>query len=578
VSHRWLLLSIALIIIAAGYADYAHCTSILPFSRAILGPWNYSQESKVGLDADYDHCWWTTGPERVLAKFARNSLEAQKYNITYVAGLYYLGDIPKFEYVHAVSKYGKVQTYTPSYVDRTYWRELIEKPGLAVANLSLYYPIWGLAWDFEHYLSSWDFRMAKNYTFDQQAVEMFSNETGIWIPNLSAAERYPYLRDHGLIDRFEEWQREKVYELASETERKIHSINPNLSLGILGFGDSWFLWTILAGFNSSTAPVTAWTEDTYRGYNEGWISYFQEQFRRRHLYGSIIPGLHTVVLSPWRMITNMKRAIRHNGVFWIYQHDGDQYRLADEKTYSLAYQLFDRYFFFNSSIANPLPAFTMYPNIDVRPYRGLSKVTLLLQSHHLYTSLRTIELPPDSPTLGYVGENLTGKKRSSRSIRTSNLPCILYGFSEDDLERTVIWSMIKELDDILSPYSRLGFPAMTREQQALEMAVDRFESGDLEGARAIVQDGIERAFETCLAQVSPLLDHAASSPRESPIPIHVLGKLFTARRKIQEGDVDEGRLYLLAGIKEWAEAIPEAILAPFSALALLAITSRRHKA
>jgi len=564
-----------MIVLLAGYAGYAHCSRILPFSRAIYGPWNYSQDSRVGLDADYDNCWWTTGPERVLARFARYSREAYQYNITYIAGLYYLGDVPNFEYVHAVTKYGKVETYTPSKVDPTYWNELVEEPAVAIANLSLYCPIWGIAWDFEHYLSE-DFRTT-DYTFDQQALDMFSNETGISIPNLSATQRYPYLWDHGLIGRFEEWQREKVYEMARETETKVHAINPNLSLGILGFGDSWFLWTVLAGFNSSTAPVTAWTEDTYGGYDEDRISFYQEQFRQRRLYGKIIPGLYTVALSPWRMITNMERAIRHNGVFWIYQHDGDQYRLADEKTYSLAYQLFDEYFFFNSSTVHPLPAFTMYPNIDARPYRGPSGVTLLLQSHHLSSSVPTIEVLTDSPSLVYVGENLSAKKISSRSIRTSNLPCFLYGLSENDLERTEIWSMIQELDDILSTYSRLGFPPMTSEQQALETALAKLESDNLDEARQILQEAIERAFETCLAQVSPLLDRAASSPRDSPIPVQVLGKLFTARRTIQEGEVDKGRLYLLAGMKEWAEAVPEAIFTPFLALALLAVSSRRRR-
>ena len=69
----------------------------------------------------------------------------------------------------------------------------------------------------------------------------------------------------------------------------------------------------------------------------------------------------------------------------------------------------------------------------------------------------------------------------------------------------------------------------------------------------------------------------ASSPRDSPIPVQVLGKLFTARRTIQEGEVDKGRLYLLAGMKEWAEAVPEAIFTPFLALALLAVSSRRRR-
>ncbi len=545
-------------------------TEILPFKRAIYGPWNYSQDAKAGLDADYDNSWWTTGPDKVLSKFARNSQAAHEHNITYVAGLYYLGYTPHFDYVRAVNQYGQTETWTPSKIDPTYWRKLIEEPAVAIANLSLYYPIWGVTWDFEHYLAN-NFHYS-DYSFDQEAMEMFSNETGISIPNLSAGERYPYLRAHGLLQHFEDWQREKVYQMARDTERKAHAINPNLSLGILGFGDSWFLWTILAGSNSSTAPVTAWTEDTYGGYDEGRISFYKDQFRQRHLYGKILPGLYTVALNPWKMITNMERATRHNGVFWIYQHDGNQYRLADEKTYSLAYQLFNKYFFFNSSSAHPLPSFTIYPKIYARPYKGPSGVTLLLQSHHFSTSVSSIEVLTDSPSLTYVGENLTAKTIAGGAIRTSNLPCFLYGLSIHDLERTEVWSMIQELEDIVSTYSALGFPPMTDEQQALQTAKNKFASGSLQEAKNILENATDRAFEKSLSEISPLLDRAAASPRESPIPVSVLGKLFTARRIILEGEVENGRLYLLAGMKEWAESIPERLL-PLVLLPLLVVSA-----
>ncbi len=548
-------------------AGSALCDDVLPFSRAIYGPWNYSQDAKVGLDADYDNSWWTFGADEILAKFARNSLAASTYNITYVAGLYYLGDTPDFDYVRAVSQNGKTETWTPSRVDAAYWKKLIEEPAVAIANLSLYYPIWGVVWDFEHYLAD-NFRY-NDYSFDEEAMEMFSNETAIPIPNLPASERYPYLRDQGLLTRFQEWQREKVYRMARETERKVHAINQNLSLGILGFGDSWFVWTILAGFNSSTAPVTAWTEDTYGGYDEARISFYQDQFEQRRLYGKILPGLYTVALSPWRMIIDMERAIRHNGAFWIYQHDGDQYRLADEKTYSLAYQLFDMYFFFNSSTAHPLPAFTIYPNIHARPWQGPSGVTLLLQPEHLSTVVPSIEVIAESPYLTYVGENLTPKTVTSGRISTSDLPCFLYGLSANDLERTEVRSMIRELEDIISAYAALGFRTMVDEQDALQRAKNNFDSGNLGQARQILRNAIDQAFDKSLCQISPLLDQAASSPRQSAIPISVLGRLLTARRIILEGQVEEGRLYLLAGMKEWAQAMPEPFLCGFAVLVVL---------
>jgi len=125
----------------------------LGFHRVLYGPWNFTYEAKVGIDADYDHTWWTLGPERALDKFRRNSLDAATHNITYLAGLYYLGDEVDFGYVRAVHKTGEIQLHTPSPVDRVYWDRIVEEPALAVANLSLHYPIRGLSWDFELYLA-----------------------------------------------------------------------------------------------------------------------------------------------------------------------------------------------------------------------------------------------------------------------------------------------------------------------------------------------------------------------------------------------------------------------------------------
>ena len=236
-------------------------TDIL-FCRALYGPWNYTQSSKVGLDADYDNSWWTGDVESVLGKFRPNSLEAAANNMTYICGLYYDGIYPEFDdYVRAVNRYGVMETLTPTHVDETYWMRIIEEPAIAIANLSLYYLIWGIAWDFEMYIAE-KFE-STYYSFDEATMQAFTNTSGNVIPDLQASQRYSWLEDNGLLEDFMKWQEEAVFRLAKKTEEKVHAINPSLSLGILGFADSWRYWAILRAFSTLQAPVTAWTEGTY---------------------------------------------------------------------------------------------------------------------------------------------------------------------------------------------------------------------------------------------------------------------------------------------------------------------------
>ena len=531
----------------------------LGFGRAIYGPWNYSQDARVGLDADYDNTWWTFGSERTLERFRRNSLDAAANNITYVAGLYYLGDVAPFDYVRAVNRFGEEQTHTPSTVDRTYWLKLVEEPAVAVANLSLQYPIWGLVWDFELYLASdgWE---TDYYSFDAQALEAFANATGEFIPSLPPEQRYVWLQGHGLLNTFMEWQERTVYEMAKSTEEKAHAINPNLSLGILGFSDSWRYWTTLEAFSTAQAPVTVWTEDTYGGYSEKRIDHLRDLLSRHGLNGKVVPGLYTVALNPWRMIQDMERAIRHNGVFWIYQHDGDQYCLADEWTYSRAYEIFDRYIFFNGSTAHPLPSFGLHPGVEARPYRGPHGVSLLLRAKLGVVFPDDVILLTDSQGLDYIGENLTVKSLGNPNLSFSDLPCIIYGLDESDLLATEVWSMVREVSSLLDSYNELGFERMEALESALQLSLSDFDAGRYGEIKSRLGPIVDGTYEEILQAIWPTVEEAMKSPRTSPIPLSSIGRISSAKRMYEMGQAVEGNSYLIAGLKEWALAVGEADL------------------
>jgi len=258
--------------------------------------------------------------ENHIETIVTHSLEAAEYNMTYIVGLYYEASPQSFNYTRAVTKYGCTEPYKASPVDRRYWDRVMEEPALAVANLSTHYPIWGIAWDFEPYLSKESSRL---YSFDEPALEAFANISGSKILSLPAHQSYYWLKANGLLEAYETWQRETAYSFARDLEEKVHSINPNLSLGLLCFQEwKWTHWAVLEGFNSSTAPLTAWTEETYGGFTQEIFDRLQQAFSQHRLNGYILPGRCSRMSSDpgeaWTMVTNLAHAMREADSVWVF--------------------------------------------------------------------------------------------------------------------------------------------------------------------------------------------------------------------------------------------------------------------
>ncbi len=548
---------LAIHVLAAAHAE----TDLdLGIYRALYGPWNHTYEARVGLDTDYDHAWWDPrGGERCLEKFSRNSLNAAANNITHIGGLYYLGDDVEFNYSRAVHMSGEEQLHTPSPVDRTYWIKIIDEPAVAVANLSLYYPIRGLVWDLELYLADdpWE---VKHYSFDEAAIQSFAIETGREIPPLDPRDRHGWLKGRGLLEEFQEWQEKTVYDMARSTEEKVHAINPNLLLGILNIKDAWLTWTILEGFSTPTIPLMAWSEDTYRGYSEEKIDELRQNLEIRKINGKVIPGLYTRVLVPWRVLDGMERATRHNGAFWVYQYNGDPYHQADEKTYSKAYEVLDEYIYFKKPKAEVLPSFGIFPGAEARPYGGPDGIiSVFLKSLVGFTFPDEVGLVTDSTDLVYIGENLTPKSILGPNLTYSDLPCIVSGLNADDLVPTEAASLIRELGILLGAYNRLNLTKLEAMERALDLAASEYDAGHYDTVRSQLSSVRRDAYDQICEIVWPLIEEARKSPRTSSVPISVLGKMTTAQREYEDGDLLGADAYLMAGLREWSQAVGEAI-------------------
>jgi len=166
-----------------------------------------------------------TDLNRTIEEARLASVMAEEKGLAFAAGLYYCagGVVPEnFNYSRMV-QLGKQEPRVPSLSDDRYWDEAVTKPALALANLSLYYPIYAVLWDIELYGRT--FVSRPGYSWDQYSLERFGKEKGMEIPKLNDSERYAWIYNEGIQGEFCRWQREQVFLFASETERLVHEIN-----------------------------------------------------------------------------------------------------------------------------------------------------------------------------------------------------------------------------------------------------------------------------------------------------------------------------------------------------------------
>ncbi len=548
-----------------------------PFCRAAYNYRSLADLNGSGFDGVFCPADWNAGGERVLKNLGQRSLEVATLNITFVAGLYYCvppaGDIGN--YSRAVGKDRPAESIVPSPVDETWWRHYVEEPGVAVANLSLYYPVWGLVWDWERYIEGRNFER-EEYSYDEAAVQAFAGATNRAIPYVPPTERYSWLVSRGLVEEFHRWQEERLYSMAKETEKKIHAINPNLSLGLLGFTNDWFPWTVLGAFNSSTAPVTAWCEETYAGYYmvETWASpqYFRELWRQHRLNGQFLPALWGMT-DPWSLLTEMEAAIRDNGALWVYLWDLGiaSYRF---ETYKKMYRIFDSFLFFNASVANPLPAFDLCPGIQAKPYLGPGGTVSVLLDPYVHVVPSSITILSDV-CLWYAGEDLSIKLlESNPTLGPEDMPCIVSGLEEDDLLPTQVWAMLEELGNLTQFYRGIGAGQLSDVESIISLALDDFRAGRYLQARSRILGVRDDVYQKVLRDIWPTVEEGFASPRSSKVPIPVLRSISDARDMFEGGKMSEGETYLFEGLREWSAAVPE----PMAMLSFLigALLRYRH--
>jgi hypothetical protein len=312
--------------------------------RGLYGPQNESTLAKEGFNLVYRNRVFHR--DDYISDFKGLSLEAEEHGLTFIAGLYYLAGEVDFPYSRAVVSYGYTDEFRPSPVDPIYWQKVIHETAIAVAEASLDSPIDGLVYDFELYLAGGSgFNYGRedqifSYSFDPPAVSSFAGDRGLEAPDLEPNQTYSWLEGEALVAEFMNWQRNQVREMAAATAEAVRAINPDLSLGILGFQNCWHHWTILEAWNWDGVPLTLWDEKSYWGFDPEFTQFRVQQIEERGLNCRYLPGLYSGAQTPKQIVGNMSRALSFHNAFWVFQYHHDTEGLGSLDDYDRAYRRF----------------------------------------------------------------------------------------------------------------------------------------------------------------------------------------------------------------------------------------------
>jgi len=383
---------------------------------------------------------------QTLDKVKEFSLLAQDQGLAFAAGLYY--NLPNailpegFNYSRMV-QLGKKEPNVPSISDDRYWEEVVTKPALALANLSLYYPIHAIFWDIEIYGRT--FVPRPGYSWDQYSLERFGDEKGMDIPKLNDSERYSWIYNQGIHGDFCNWQKEQVFLFADETERLVHEINPDLALGTLCLYDEWYDWAIRKGFDNERVPTLLWDEDTYDDYKESHVKYIMNKIESLGLNCMYTPGFWVWEVTPEDLLQVMRKALKNCKSFWIFPPNG-AVPGRDPAEYNFVFDFFADHFFDSNGelaleggpIVYPGVGSQIYPNRD---YEDRDSVELLLFSSTLSSRARvspiTLHVDPSRNIVHWINfslaEGYATVTNGSLQISLESLPLILYGLNRSEL-------------------------------------------------------------------------------------------------------------------------------------------------
>jgi hypothetical protein len=229
--------------------------------------------------------------------------------------------------------------------------------------------------------------------------------------------------------------------------------------------------------------------------------------------------------------------------------------LGTEGDYVKIFEIFRDQVWFGGD-PNPGDSFQVYPGMEVRPNFGPEGVTAILdrgEAARLNLAITEPELGPDVENYNYMGRNLSILNRYLHLLGFDDIPCFIWGLDPDDLIGIKAWSAIRELEDLLSFYDKLGMEELDSEWVALNSSREHYAAGDYREAHDSALATLDEAYSSVMNQAWPLVEAGFADPRNSPVPMVIVNRIYNSKRHFDEGDQEHGRIYLMNAIKEWSE-------------------------
>ena len=531
----------------------------LPFSMVYYpAGWGFWQPSnmsgfrQIGFDAFYYNGYWEwDNPDAIKRWAVPFSVACAENNMTFIAGLYwYWCRGEEFDYSRAVDQFGNKMDTQPSPVSEDWWREMMEAPAVYLANLSLFYPIWGVVWDTEDYSRAvggvWvDFFQRGMYSFDDEAMEGYARDTGRTIPDLPLARRRDWLRSNGLLEEFQEWEVNRTYQLAKRVADRVYVINPEFNLGLFPIEEDWWLLAILKGF-STHKPVGAWTgassgADTYQGISRGLAESLRSMLEERNINATLVAGV-----GGWIRISKKETAVRFCDATWFY---GTIPKWAEDEI-----RVVRQYIYFNQTHANMLPSINFGPEFYTDPYLSPDgKVSMVIASYNSAGKPEEIKLLTPSDIIYFPDDYGTNRNASTVRLEGPNprlsserIPCLLYGMSEEDLLRTGIWYLENELSNLSLFYSGVGLGRLMQVERALNYASTNATT-DPQSTLQVLLDTRGEAYREILEAINRVMEE----PGNLSIPTLARGKAWLADLFISKGQEGLGQSYIYSSLEAW---------------------------
>ncbi|MCD6221122.1 hypothetical protein J7K25_03065 [bacterium] len=227
------------------------------------------------------------------------------------------------DYSHFVDAGGRVMKGVPCPCDKRYWQKAVKEKMLTAARLSINYPlIKGYGIDFEMY--GRDFTLYTSPCYCQRCFHEFLQKYHLpeRFKKLSKEKRFKWLQRKGLIEKYREFQTEKVAKIVEEIEKDVHKINPNFVLAIYPyyFGlENFFDRGIIRGWTKKgKVPLLIFSEKEYTsGYTENskkrMVLLKKEKFNTKY-----IPGLWVKKHPPNQISNQCFQCAKNTDGYWIY--------------------------------------------------------------------------------------------------------------------------------------------------------------------------------------------------------------------------------------------------------------------